>query len=129
MRRLLWIALLLAAPALAQPFQATQFLLRYARVHPGVTLGSMGEEGHRLGTAHIAYLKSLVREGRLVLAGQSFDGNDLAGIMIVNASSRDAALEVLNNDPLVKANFVRGEVFPFHTVMTAAPEGGGEPPK
>jgi uncharacterized protein YciI len=129
MRRLLWIALLLAAPALAQPSQATQFLLRYERAQTGVSLGSMGDEGRRVGMGHEAYLKNLLREGKLVLAGLSYTGKDIVGFLIVNASSREAALEVLNNDPLVKADVFRGEIFPFRTVLAAAPGGGSEPQK
>ena len=65
----------------------------------------------------MAYLKSLVDAGKLTFAGQVLDPKGLWGVIVVNAPSAEAAAEIMNGDPGMKAKFFRGEVIPFRTVF------------
>ncbi len=74
---------------------------------------------------HMAYWKALLSEGKLVLGGQAIAEKEMFGVLILNAASREAATEMVNADPVVKAKVFRGEVIPFRTVFKPVPECGG----
>ncbi len=120
MKRLLLLGILTVGSVVAQPAAPTQFLVRLDRVDKNVSLGTMGEEGRRIGTEHMAYWNALVREGKLVLGGQAVDENDMFGILVINAANRQAAAEIVDRDPLIKAKVFRGTVIPFRTVFKPA---------
>ncbi len=126
MHRLLFAGILIAGSAAAQPGPFNQFLVRLERVDKNVTLQSLGEEGRRIGMEHMAYNNALVRDGKLVIGGQALDEKGMFGILILNAASREAATEIVNADPLVKAKVFRGEVMPFRTVFQPAAAERGE---
>ncbi len=104
-----------------------QFLVRLERVDAKVTLQSLGEEGRRVGTAHLAYWNALVSEGKVTIGGQAYAESGMFGILIINAASREAATEIANQDPLLKAKVFRAEVMPFRTFFKPAPDCGGDP--
>jgi hypothetical protein len=60
---------------------------------------------------------SLTDSGKLSLAAQVFDPKGLWGIVIVNAPDREAAVALLEGDPMVKAKVFRGEVLPVRVVL------------
>lgn len=73
---------------------------------------------------HVAYIKSLLSQGRLVLAGPSFEPtqypeNALAleqmppGIVIFEAESDEEARRIMEGDPAVKAGVFKAQVNPF----------------
>ena len=49
--------------------------------------------------AHVAFLRELEREGRLVLAGPFEDGT--GGMIIIRAKSHEAACAIAESDPFV----------------------------
>src|SRR5262252_9167149 len=110
MRKLISLIALVAGGAFAQPAGTGQFLLRIEPVREGFTLQNMTPEEGRLATQHVQYLMSLSEAGKLNLAAQVFDPKGLWGITIVNAPDGEAALALLNGDPMIKANMFRGEV-------------------
>ena len=122
MHRLLVLAALLSTAALAQPAVVSQYLLRIEPVRSGFTLQNMSEEELRIVTEHAQYLKSLLDQGKLRLAGQAFDPKGLWGIVIVSATDSESALALLNGDPGVKAKIFRGEAIPFRTVFEKRPD-------
>src|SRR5262249_19586592 len=65
MRKLLFLAILLALPVFAQPSAPGQYVLRMEIVRAGFTLQNMTPEEAGLLTQHGAYLKSLREAGTL----------------------------------------------------------------
>ena len=118
MRKLLLLAILIAAPVFAQSPASGQYLLRVEVIRSGFSFQNMTPEETKTLTQHGAYLRSLLEEGKLTFAGQAFDPKGLWGVIIINAASPEAAAEIMNNDPGVKGKVFRGEVIPFRTVFT-----------
>jgi uncharacterized protein YciI len=109
-----------AVSALAQTAQQPpdrQFLLRIEPVRAGFALQTMTEEEQKTAGAHLAYLRGLLAEGKLTLAGQAFDPKGFFGIIVVNAPDLESATRLLQGDPFVKANLFRGDVTPFRSVL------------
>lgn len=117
MRKLLVLAILIAAPVFAQPPAPGQYLLRVEMVRSGFTFQNMTPEEGRILTQHGAYLKALLDQGKLTFSGQAFDPKGLWGVIVLNAANAGAATEIMNNDPAVKAGIFRGDVIPFRTVF------------
>jgi len=67
---------------------------------------------------HFAYLKGLLAEGRLILAGKT-DGLDerTFGIVVFEADSMEAAERTMKEDPAVKAGIMTGQVFGFSVAL------------
>ncbi|HSP76957.1 MAG TPA: SRPBCC domain-containing protein, partial [Myxococcaceae bacterium] len=83
-------------------------------------------EGERTALSeHVRYIKQLLAEGRLVMAGPAFDppqypeGNALAlelptpGLVVFEAEDDEEARRILEADPAVKAGVFKGRVNPF----------------
>ena len=117
MRNLIPLLILFSGGALAQPAAPGQFLLRIEPTRAGFTLQNMTAEEGRLATQHLQYLMSLQASGKLSLAAQVFDPKGLWGIVIVNAPDGEAARQLLDADPMVKAKMFRGEVMPVRVVL------------
>jgi uncharacterized protein YciI len=116
MRNLIVVVALFCGVAVAQPATG-QFLLRIEPVRAGFTLQNTTAEERRLASEHLQYLMSLTDSGKLSLAAQVFDPKGLWGIVIVNAPDREAAVALLEGDPMVKAKVFRGEVLPVRVVL------------
>ncbi len=67
---------------------------------------------------HFNYLKKLLAEGILVLAGKT-DGLDekTFGIVIIEANSLEEATSMMNNDPGVKEGIMTSEIFPYTVAL------------
>ena len=117
MRKLISFVALFAGASFAQPAATNHFLLRIAPTRTGFTLQNMSTEEARLATKHVQYLNSLLESGKLSLAAQVFDPKEFWGIVIVNAPDRETARELLDADPMVKANMFRGDVLPLRVVF------------
>jgi uncharacterized protein YciI len=114
---------LLALPVLAQPGPVQQHLLRLEPVRKDFSLQTLTPDERRIAGEHMAYLRSLQAEGKLMLAGQAFDAKrGFWGISILNTADPEAAAAILNADPAVKQNLLRGEVIPFRTVVSRPPD-------
>jgi uncharacterized protein YciI len=68
---------------------------------------------------HFAYLKILLAEGRLILAGKT-DGLDerTFGIVVFEADTMEAAERTMRDDPAVKAGIMTGEVFGYSAALS-----------
>jgi uncharacterized protein YciI len=125
--RLLLIGAVLATSLSAQPGASNEFLVRLDRVDPNVSLQTLGDEGRRIGAEHLAYWNALLREGRLAIGGQAFDDKGMFGVLILTAPTREAAADLVNADPFVKAKVVRGSVIPFRTFFKPGCPGVSRP--
>lgn len=60
--------------------------------------------------AHLANIRALAREKKLVLAGSFLDNEDLAGLFIFDSDSLTEVLQITKNDPAVEAGLVNFEI-------------------
>jgi uncharacterized protein len=65
---------------------------------------------------HFAYLKGLLDEGTLILAGPSLD--PVFGLIIFEADDEDAARRVLAGDPSIASGLQTAELHPFRASLT-----------
>ena len=68
------------------------------------------EEESRIVSAHFAYLKKMLADGKLVLAGRTMDEKTPLGIVVFEAASDRAAEAVFKGDPAVEAGVFVGDV-------------------
>jgi uncharacterized protein YciI len=64
---------------------------------------------------HFEYLKGLLGEGKLILAGPSL--GPAFGVIVFEAESEDEARRVIAEDPLVKAGVQTPELSPFRASL------------
>ena len=71
----------------------------------------MTEEERELMQAHFAYLRELLTEGKLVLAGPSL--GPLFGVVVFEADDEDEARRIAAADPAVNSGLQTVELSPF----------------
>lgn len=64
---------------------------------------------------HFDYLKAMLASGDLILAGPCTDGT--LGLIIFQAESAEAARQVMDNDPSVKAGVMRAVLHPYRVSL------------
>jgi len=95
-----------------------QFLYRIQPVRPGLlTTGPTSDEKEII-AQHFSYLRTLEEKGVVILAGRTLNTDSTSfGIAIFNSESAEAAQRILKEDPAVKNNVFRGEVFPYRIAL------------
>jgi uncharacterized protein len=88
------------------------FLIRIQPVRATFVNDATKEESKTMGV-HFEYLKKLMTEGKIVLAGPSINGEKTFGLIIVEVENEAEARAILEGDPSYKAGIQGGEVFPF----------------
>jgi len=64
---------------------------------------------------HFNYLKSLLKDGKLSVAGRFSEV--LIGLVMIEVESRDEAIEIMTNDPAVKAGVFHAELYPWSIAL------------
>ena len=77
------------------------------------------EEDLRIAREHFAYLKNATKEGIVLLAGRSLDGEGPA-IVIVEATSEEEARRFMEADPFVAGGLMRANLHPFRAALVRA---------
>jgi len=75
------------------------------------------EEESRIVSAHFEYLKRMLADDRLVLAGRTMDKQTPFGVVVFEAASDEAAEAVFKGDPAVKAGVFVGNVRPYGVAL------------
>jgi uncharacterized protein YciI len=71
----------------------------------------MTEDEREIAQAHVAYLRKLLDDGRLILAGPSL--SPLFGIVVLEADDEHHARRIVSADPFVSSGLQTVELSPF----------------
>ena len=97
----------------AEPaFKLIQFQMALIKPGPKFTPPS-GNEVPPLIQQHIAYVMSLLKAGKMAIAGPIRDDKELLGIYIFRTKSADEAREWVNSDPLISSEYAVAELHPW----------------
>jgi len=84
-----------------------------------LTDGPTREEQEIVG-AHFAYLKGLVGQGVVLLAGRTLNNDPSSfGIVIFLAENESQAREVMRSDPAVSRGVMKAELFPYRIALVS----------
>ena len=109
-----------AATGLAEAAEGTKAYIYVLRPVPRLQVeANWTEADNKVVAEHFAYLKSLLAEGRLIIAGKT-DGLDAKtfGIAIFEADSPVAAEKTMRDDPAVKNGIMTAELFPYSVALS-----------
>ncbi|MCI0658779.1 MAG: YciI family protein, partial [Acidobacteria bacterium] len=91
----------------------SRFLIRLSPANPGA---AATEEMKARIVMHFDYLKTLLPDGKLVLAGMSTD--DFTEILLIEAADREEAERIMTSDPAVSGSVYQAELHPFRVVLS-----------
>jgi uncharacterized protein YciI len=99
------------------------FLYRGAKWTPEET-----SETRKLQEEHMANIRRMGAEGKLVIAGPFMDNGDLRGLYVFRVASAEEAKALVESDPAVKAGRLRFELHPWYAAknITVTPRKQGE---
>lgn len=66
---------------------------------------------------HFEYLKGLLEKGILTMAGRFTEV--LIGLVMIETTSREEALMIMQNDPAVKSGIFHAELYPWRIALQA----------
>jgi uncharacterized protein len=76
------------------------------------------EKENNIVEEHFKYLKELLNQGSLILAGKTegLDENTF-GIVIIKAYTENKAKEIMENDPAVKEKIMKACIYPYKIAL------------
>jgi uncharacterized protein YciI len=100
-------------PANGTPeYEMTTYVLGLLRKGPTFGTGTK-EESQRIQEGHLANIRKMAAEGKLIVAGPLMDNGDIRGIFIFKAKSPDEVRAMTEEDPAVKAGRLVVELHPW----------------
>lgn len=84
-------------------------------LRPAPAYGESGTE--EIVGKHFAYLQELSKAGEVKMAGRFSDV--LIGLTMIEADSHERAVEIMKNDPAIKAGIFHGEVYRWSVALGA----------
>jgi uncharacterized protein len=100
------------APKGTYPMTQQQFIYVLRPARPEMITEGFTPEEAATQARHVAYLKDLAARGRVVICGRT-TGGEVFGICVFTAASEADAREFMANDPGVREELMRAELFPF----------------
>jgi len=97
--------------------QLIQYFVRLIPPRQGFHLDMTPSEEQIMGE-HFAYLMELAAQRKVLIAGPCFD--PLFGMAVLNVTSRDEAVEIMNNDPSVRRGLNKYEFQEMRASIQAA---------
>ncbi len=74
---------------------------------------------------HFNYLKTLMNEGVVILAGRTLNTDpDSMGIVVFNADDEAAAQAIVAHDPAVAGGVMSAKLFPYRVALIAEANAG-----
>ena len=100
--------------------ETTQYLYRIIPTRLEMLTEGPTDEEAEITAQHFVYLKQLVDEGVVILAGRTINAMERTfGIVIFNAESKDAAVQIMQQDPAVHGGVMDAELFPYRIALIA----------
>lgn len=103
---------LLASELGADQYGMRQYVMAFLKAGPNQEQDST--EAMQLQQAHMANIRRLSEEGKLVLAGPMLDGGALRGIYVFNVSDVEEARRLTETDPAIQAGRLEMELHPWY---------------
>lgn len=76
------------------------------------------EEDEVVVGSHFNYLKELLKEGKLIIAGKTEENDEKTfGIVVIEVESFEEAKVIMENDPGVKEGIMTSEIYPYHVAL------------
>ena len=98
--------------------ETTQYLYRIQPTRLEMLTEGPTEEESEITSQHFAYLKGLVEEGVIILAGRTLNADESTfGITILNAESEEVAMQIMRDDPAVCGGVMNAELFPYRIAL------------
>ncbi|MFT8309692.1 MAG: YciI family protein [Sporolactobacillus sp.] len=87
------------------------------RPHRENFVDTMTSDEEAIMEKHFRYLKEILANGRLILAGPCLTGE--FGLIIFEAENWEAARRMIEQDPSVTANVMKAELHPYRVSLLA----------
>jgi uncharacterized protein YciI len=96
----------------------SQFLYRIQPVRLGMLTEGPTEAEAAVINEHFEYLRQLVAEGVVFMAGRTLTVDEKTfGIVIFAATTEIEAVALMQNDPAVKLGVMKAELFPYRVAL------------
>lgn len=100
---------------LPDQIQMTQYVIGFLKRGPNAGTGTK-EEAARIQELHLANIRKMANEGKLIIAGPFMDNTDLRGMFIFKVSMEEARAAA-EQDPAVKAGRLVLELHPWYAAQ------------
>ena len=95
-----------------------QFLYQLRLIPPLLEEANWTDRENAIVQHHFEILQSLLKEGKLILAGRTLDMDPSGfGIVILEVNSEEEAQELMENDPAVKEGIMTATLFPYRVAL------------
>ena len=95
-----------------------EFLYKIQPSRPEMLTEGPTDDEARIVGQHFEYLKTLLADGSLILAGRTQNTDESSfGIVIFRAASEAQAREIMDRDPAVQQGVMRAELFPYRVAL------------
>ena len=101
-----------------------QYLYRLKLIPKLLDSSNWTDVENKIVEEHFDQLKSLLGEGKLVLAGRTLNADSTGfGIVILEVESEEEARKLMNSDPAVREGIMTAELFPYRVALIRSAEG------
>lgn len=95
-----------------------QYLYKIQPTRPEMLIDGGTDRENSIIAQHFQYLTDLKDAAIVLLAGRTMNTDDTSfGIVIFQAETDAQAREIVDNDPAVRQNVMRAELFPYRIAM------------